>query len=180
MKQFIVYSIGLFIIGCAIGATIYRFSFYPTEIVVYKQAKIPTDMELLVEHIKKYEDFSPKYYVLNGIGLQGYGHRTYKNNSIWTEKMATDTMLSDLNKIKYVISTIVPQLSENKILALTSLSYHIGIEKLVSSNLFNAMLQKDKITARWLSFSIYKGEVHDDFLIRRSYEVTLWNKGDKK
>jgi GH24 family phage-related lysozyme (muramidase) len=148
----------------------------PEKVKTIIHAKIITEKDKLICIIKKYETFSPKVYKLGKSFYQGYGHKVKNNKSVWTEQMATDTLLTDLSDIDKYLLKYMPELTYNQKVALSGLIYNIGITEFLNSSLFIDLAGGYPFERDWFDWHHFKGKDNRGLMARRIYELNLFLK----
>lgn len=143
--------------------------------VIEKYSHIELIDSYIIDHIKEYEQFKSKPYKLGGFWLIGYGHLITKNEKFTTitEEEATRLLMKDLlNNIK--INRVVVKYSNfNQLLAISLLTYNVGVGKFQSYKLFDS-INENKDCSIWLNYCYFNNKKHKKLLERRKFEYELF------
>jgi len=142
-----------------------------------KTYKIPANLRVIANYIKKHEGLRLKpYYCPGGILTIGYGHSIKRGEILTsiTEPQADSILISDINlSMKFVKNTL--NLQGNKLLAITHFVYAVGSGNLLKSNLKKRIISGDSIDSELLKWCTIKGKFSKELLKNRKFELELWN-----
>lgn len=133
----------------------------------------------VTEHIKKYECYRSKPYVLNKKWYIGYGHLILHNENFTSidENEATKLLIKDLQSninINNLNFEGVIDLKYNQLLAISLLTYNIGVTKFKTYDLYDSIMNK-KDCSIWLKYCHFRSKKHKKLLERRIFEYKLFN-----
>ena len=131
-----------------------------------------------INHIKEYECFKSKPYLLNKRWYIGYGHLILKNETFTsiTEEEATTLLIKDLNSnmnINNLNFEGVIDLKYNQLLAISLLTYNVGVSKFKSFDLCDSIVE-NKDCSIWINYCYFKNKKHKKIMERRKFEYKLF------
>lgn len=143
-------------------------------------------MKQALEIIKRFEGKSLKAYQdAAGLWTIGYGNRFYQNgervkpNDVITEQKAEELLIFTVERLSQQVLTHLPGLKDdlNKVAALTSFCYNLGIQYFLKSKLF-FMVKSNKndpqIAEQFIKYRTAGGKPLLGLLRRRLAEATLY------
>lgn len=151
-----------------------------------KKKPRPSAAKIAAEVIKEFEGYSSKPYLCpSGIATIGYGNTRYLNGERVTmddpeiDKKEAEKMLLDTVKFveKDVKNVLDHKLKDNKMAALISFTYNVGIGALSNSTLLawvNSNPDYSEIPSQFRRWNRGGGRVLKGLIRRREAEIELW------
>ena len=137
-----------------------------------------------VSFVKRFEGFEPKPYKCPaGVWTIGYGttEGVGPDTPPMTEEEASERLEADLNRIGEVVGMHLPQLSQNKVDAILSFCYNVGVEAFLDSTLCEVIRRNPEnyivIKNEFRRWNKAGGEVLPGLVRRREAEAEMYAKG---
>lgn len=134
--------------------------------------------------VKRFEGFSPKPYKCpSGIWTIGYGttEGVGPDTVPVTEEQASALLEKDLNRRAEAIGPHLPQLSQNKVDAILSFCYNVGVKAFLDSTLCEVIRRDPEnyivIKNEFRRWNKAGGEVLPGLVIRREAEAEMYARG---
>lgn len=134
--------------------------------------------------VKRFEGFSPKPYKCPaGVWTIGYGttEGVGPDTPPMTEEEASERLEADLNRIGEVVGMHLPQLSQNKVDAILSFCYNVGVEAFLDSTLCEVIRRNPEnyivIKNEFRRWNKAGGKVLRGLVNRRESEAEMYAKG---
>lgn len=137
-----------------------------------------------VSFVKRFEGFEPKPYKCPaGVWTIGYGttEGVGPDTPPMTEEEASERLEVDLNRIGEVVGMHLPQLSQNKVDAILSFCYNVGVEAFLDSTLCEVIRRNPEnyivIKNEFRRWNKAGGKVLRGLVNRRESEAEMYAKG---
>lgn len=187
MKMHLIYIAIILIIltACYVYNIMHKEQPFVHKIVINKIAVDAANYNMCLEHIKHYEGLSLTPYELDNRQYIGYGQQLDHTNkellSGITEEYAEKLLKSTFDKL-LLYNANKYHLEGKKLLAVTLLTYNIGVGKVnneIGNELFhlkegyNEYYEK-QLFRKWSNLCHFQGKKHPDLVKRRNFEINLF------